>query len=154
LVHGLRLTDVVLDVGAGIRPMRLWQPKRHICLEPYGPYAQRLRQAGYEVIEARVQDVVYDVTLPMVDTILMLDVLEHLTQEDGLAVLDWATAVAREQVVVFTPNGFKEQTTDVWGLGGHAWQTHRSGWRPRDFPGWTISEPLPQQFAAVWDARG
>ncbi len=45
-----------------------------------------------------------------------------------------ARYIATQQVVLYTPYGFVEQTHDEWGLGGEEWQTHRSGWLPKDFP--------------------
>lgn len=37
-------TEVVLDVGPGIRPQSYFRPHVHICVEPYLPYISRLRK--------------------------------------------------------------------------------------------------------------
>lgn len=78
-----------------------------------------------------------------VDTVFMLDVIEHMEKEVGRQVLVEAARVARQQVVVFTPYGFHENDAqdersglDAWGLHGAEMQRHRSGWLPEDFPGW------------------
>jgi hypothetical protein len=56
---------------------------------------------------------------------------------------------AAPRIIVYTPNGFLEQTEDCWGLGQHDWQKHRSGWTPDDFAGWKIIEG-PEGFAAIY----
>lgn len=132
---GLIECDVVLDVGAGIRPMQWYKPERHICVEPYAPYCKILEAAGYEVWEDTAQWVLTKEGM-QVDAVYLLDVIEHMEKEIALSVLRWACKVARVQVVVYTPYGFMKQTEDAWGLGGHSWQTHRSGWLPDEFPKW------------------
>lgn len=127
--------ETLLDVGCGIRPQALVPCKRHICLEPHGEYAQALREHGYEVIEDKAPNGLIDV-----DTIVALDVIEHMERADGEAFVKRALECAK-QVVIFTPLGFMPQeelgVTDAWGLNGQEWQRHRSGWIPDDFPGWT-----------------
>ena len=74
-----------------------------------------------------------------VDTIFLLDVIEHIEKEEGKALLQDALRVARVQVVVFTPLGFMpheaHDTPSDWGdiLHGSN-QEHLSGWTPQEFP--------------------
>ena len=135
---GLIRVQRVLDVGAGIRPMEWYRPAEHICVEPYPPYAAKLKLAGYKVIEATAL-----ATLPeaKTDSIYLLDVIEHMDKDEGWEVIRLAIVAARVQVVVYTPEGFMEQDEDHWEMGGDVWQKHRSGWVPEDFGGWkTISD--------------
>jgi hypothetical protein len=151
---GLIECNVVLDVGAGIRPMNWYEPAEHICVEPYGPYADRLKAAGFLVVQATALQALRAVEGP-VDAIYLLDVIEHMEKAEALEVIDLAKAKAARQVVVFTPYGFMQQDSDVWGLGGHHWQTHRSGWLPEEFPGWQCERygwPPFEGFYAVWTA--
>ena len=127
--------ETVIDVGAGLRPFQWYTPKRHICVEPYEPYCERLRAAGFEVVTETAVVALAHLTA---DAIYMLDVIEHMTKEDATAVIELALKAAKRQVVVYTPHGFMPQEVDHWGLGGHFWQKHRSGWLPREFPGWSI----------------
>lgn len=147
----LLTADRVLDIGAGIRPIKWGAPSQHVCVEPYGPYADRLQAAGYLTLRVTAREALEAAYAReyQPDAIYMLDVIEHMTREEGTAVLELAQRLAPKQIVVFTPHGFMEQHEDAWGLGGEYWQTHRSGWVPSDFPGWGI-EPYANAFFAVW----
>jgi hypothetical protein len=127
----------VVDVGAGLRPQSLVAADRHICIEPHDEYADALEAAGYTVV--RDTAVAAIEAMPDVDTIVALDVIEHMDKAEGLRFLDVAKRKAR-QIVVFTPLGFLRQeetgATDAWGLHGQHWQKHRSGWMPGEFEGW------------------
>jgi hypothetical protein len=66
--------------------------------------------------------------------VTLLDVIEHLTKPDGLALLDAAEMIAGRRVVIFTPRGlFPQGRVDFTGLGGEAYQEHQSGWEPEEF---------------------
>lgn len=142
---GLIRADRIFDVGAGLRPMNWYRPAQHICIEPHRPYAERLEAAGFEVRHGEAAQILGSETA---DAVYMLDVIEHMTREDGLSCLEAAKRYAR-QIVVFTPNGFLEQHGDAWGMGGEHWQEHRSGWVPSDFPGWSVTM-RGKGFYAVW----
>lgn len=139
--------DVVLDIGAGIRPMQFYRPKRHICIDPYAPYVDVLQKAGYEAHQMLALEALHAFEA---DAIYLLDVIEHMEKDEGREVIDLAVRKARCQVAIYTPWGFVPQNEDTWGYGGHEWQTHRSGWLPEDFPGWTI-EPYNKRegFTAI-----
>lgn len=137
--EGLIEVGTVLDIGAGLRPMGWYKPKRHICVEPFEPYASRLHAAGYEVVPLPAISALVRAIQGDVDAIYLLDVIEHMHRLEGEAVLQMAYGLKPKQVVVSTPNGFYPQEHDAWGLGGEYWQRHRSGWTPDDFPTWTIS---------------
>lgn len=129
-----------LDVGAGIRPQTYRRFARHICVEPHDEYAGWLRAHGWEVIEGSAPAILWNA--PRVDVVFLLDVIEHMTRDDGASAVEIAKQRAR-LVVVFTPLGFLPQSyvpgeKDAWGYNGTHWQTHRSGWTPADFPGWQI----------------
>lgn len=151
--EGLIEVGTVLDIGAGLRPMGWYKPKRHICIEPHRPYAERLKAAGYEVwneTAAAALECVLTWPRQSIGAVYMLDVIEHMTRAEGERILRLLSWLEAKQIIVFTPKGFMEQSHDAWNLGGEHWQTHRSGWLPADFPGWAISYPLgPQQFLAV-----
>ncbi len=133
---GLIECDVVADIGAGIRPMQWYQPKRHICVEPYPPYREKLEQCGYETVGATAIEFLG--TCKPIEAIYMLDVIEHMHKDDGWRAIGLALEKATVQVVLFTPKGFLKQDEDGWGMGGDHWQKHRSGWLPGEFEGWRI----------------
>jgi hypothetical protein len=140
--------DVLLDIGCGIRPQRYVVPRVHICCEPFGQYIERLqasvaraRDRQHVLLKATWEQAV-ELFLPgSVDSVFLLDVIEHLEKERALELLRRTERLARQQVVVFTTLGFVAQHhpsgKDAWGLDGASWQEHRSGFRPEDFgDGW------------------
>lgn len=154
----LKPADVLLDIGAGIRPYTQIECKRHICVEPHKEYADILMRSGYEVLNLTALDAL--TTLTGFDTVLLLDVIEHMDKEEGKEVIRLAKEKAR-QVAVFTPLGFMKQSfeegeKDPWGYSGMHWQTHRSGWMPGEFKGWRVyvDENFHKSgygaFTAIW----
>ena len=59
------------------------------------------------------------------DAVVLIEVLEHLSKEEGAELLEKAQGWARKKVIVSTPNGFLPQA----GLSGNPYETHRSGWK-------------------------
>lgn len=140
----MRNCDVLLDIGPGIRPFDLIQSRLQICVEPCQEYIEH-----YELMakKGKVKDRIFlnkdweQITdiLPeqSVDSIVLMDVIEHLPKEDGKRLLTKSEKIARNQVIIFTPLGFMPQChpdgIDAWGLGGGKFQEHKSGWLPSDF---------------------
>ncbi len=134
---------------------------------------RRLRtgSSGVLVLHGTAEEVVRLLPDKSVDSVFLLDVIEHLAKEDGHRLLGDCERVAREQIVLFTPLGFLLQEyaageVDAWGYHGGQWQSHRSGWSPEDFgEDWDIlasSEyhevsakdgPLPSPAGAFWAVR-
>lgn len=126
----------ICDVGPGIRPQPFFRADWHLCIEPHHEYVVKLIEMGYPVIEGTAR--AFLPYIDPVDVIYMLDVIEHMEKGEGRECLQLAREKA-DQVVVFTPLGFHEQSyregdKDAWGMNGTHWQTHRSGWTPEDFP--------------------
>ena len=57
------------------------------------------------------------------DVVLLLQLVEHLTKEEGLKLIDEAEKIARKQVIIGTPAGFLEL------------DFHSSGWDPDELKG-------------------
>jgi hypothetical protein len=134
----------VLDIGCGIRPQSLTKPNVHICCEPFDQYVSVLtekiennKDRFYVIIKASWSDAVRLFPKGGIDTIFLLDVIEHLDKEEASALLKETVDISRQQVVLFTPLGFFPQShpdkKDAWGLDGGEWQEHKSGWFPEDF---------------------
>jgi len=153
--EGMIECETVLDIGSGIRPMNWYKPKQHICLDPYDPYLERLAGYGYKTICSTAKHYLTNRSKFIYDddfeAIYMLDVIEHMHKNEGQEVIELAKEVTGTQLIIFTPKGFMEQTEDAWGLGGHEWQTHRSGWLPGEFPGWRI-QMYAKGFFASWNS--
>ena len=152
----IKPVDTVLDVGAGIRPQSIVPCARQVCMEPHYEYAAILLHAGYKTVYAAAPRG-FDYVRDAIDTVVLLDVIEHMTKDDGALTIRRSLEIARVQVVVFTPLGFLAQSGDAWGLRGDVWQQHRSGWTPDDFPGWRHFvnrrfAPKHGAFVAIHDA--
>jgi 2-polyprenyl-3-methyl-5-hydroxy-6-metoxy-1,4-benzoquinol methylase len=62
------------------------------------------------------------------DACIALDVIEHLTKEDGLKLMQNMEKLARKTVVFFTPNGFLPQRHSA----EDDLQVHLSGWKSEE----------------------
>ena len=140
----IKTVDIVLDIGCGIQPQKYIFPKTHICCEPYQEYVDKLVDqtnnsvdGEYVIIKATLEEAINIFPKKSVDTIFLLDVIEHLEKNIGLDLIKKIESIARKQVILFTPLGYMPQChpdgVDAWGLNGGSWQEHKSGWNPEDF---------------------
>lgn len=145
-IADMQTVEVVLDIGCGIKPQNYIRPLTHICCEPYGEYISNLQQKiaalesrdrSYVLLNMGWSEAVRYFPPKSVDTVFLVDVIEHLEKEDGQKLLAATENIARRQIIVFTPLGFMPQHhddgKDAWGLSGASWQEHKSGWLPEDF---------------------
>lgn len=142
-------TDTIIDIGPGIRPVTSFKPKLHIMLEAHQEYVDILqyRYDGVKsviIIRGLAQDMLPRLADNSIDSIFLLDIIEHIEKDVGLDIIQHAERIARQQIIVFTPLGFMPQHVesgsgekDGWGLSGAQYQEHLSGWTPDDFSdGW------------------
>lgn len=129
------------DIGPGLRPQRMLDCPVHVLVEPWRPYADRLVSTYPEkvVINSYATPYLNSMLDKSIDTIFLLDVIEHIEKEEGKKLLKEACRVARVQVVIFTPLGFMpHEAHDIgqdWGDVQHGdTQKHLSGWIPKEFP--------------------
>jgi hypothetical protein len=71
-------------------------------------------------------------SIPPIDVVVMSHLIEHLSREQGLDLLQVAEQLAQRLVYVETPRGFMEQ---LHCYDGDLLQQHCSGWFPWDFEG-------------------
>lgn len=62
------------------------------------------------------------------DAVIALDVIEHFDKKDGISIIKKMGKIAREKVIILTPNGFYHQDH----LDNNPYQIHRSGWIVKD----------------------
>ncbi|MDI3394708.1 methionine biosynthesis protein MetW [Pseudomonas sp. V98_8] len=137
----------VLDIGCGIRPQQYITPELLICIEPHLEYVEilkkSLKDANAVVIPLDAKKALAGMPDRSIDSIFLIDVIEHMEKEIGAEVLLECERVARQQIVIFTPLGFMPQEihagdVDGWNLHGGEFQDHKSGWYPEEFAGWDI----------------
>jgi hypothetical protein len=137
----------ILDVGCGIKPQSFSNPFIRIHVDAHQQYLDIVKQANNNkiglynwnkfYINRTTYEIIKHFPAKMVDSIFLIDVIEHLDKAHGKDLLRKFGEIARNQVIIFTPLGFVEQHhddgKDAWGLDGGKWQEHKSGWTPEDF---------------------
>jgi SAM-dependent methyltransferase len=119
--------DTVLDVGCGpVSTLRLLDFKRLVGIDGYQPSVEQAKKNAThdELVLGDIRELDRFFKPDQFDACVALDVIEHLTKEDGLKLAKAMERAASKRVVFFTPNGFLPQR--------HAerddLQEHLSGW--------------------------
>jgi 2-polyprenyl-3-methyl-5-hydroxy-6-metoxy-1,4-benzoquinol methylase len=58
------------------------------------------------------------------DCVMAMDLIEHLTKEEGIELIEKMIKIAKEKIIIYTPNGFVDQDA----FDGNPNQIHKSGW--------------------------
>ena len=126
----------LLDVGCGERSPISFFTKRlayTVGVDAFEPAIAKSRALGihddYRCMN--VLDIEKEIPDRSFDCTVALDLIEHLTKEDGLRLLRAMERIARRKVVVFTPQGFLPQHA----VGGNEFQRHLSGWEVDEMRG-------------------
>jgi hypothetical protein len=117
-----------LDIGCGEdSPVRLLSFDYTVGLEGHSPTLEnaKARRTHNELQFGRVQDLGKMFRPRQFDCVVALDVIEHLSKEDGHQLLLDMERIAAKKVLLFTPNGFLPQRGHKGDL-----QEHLSGWEP------------------------
>ena len=126
LGRNLRNCQSVLDLGCGPNsPLgALATVSRRVGVEPFGPYLELAKARGThdEFHQKLITELEFEPD--SFDAVIMIDVIEHMTEEDGLVAMKLAEKWARKKVVINSPNGFIAQKS----LDGNPLQEHKSGW--------------------------
>jgi len=142
----IKLTDpgAILDVGIGFGKygflareyLELWDGRQNYGewtrridgVEAFAGYVGPLQRSIYNTIHVgSALDVVptLDATY---DLVLLIDVLEHFSHEDGMRLLKECLRVGRN-LLVAVPKPFEDQGAAF----GNEFETHRFDWRRKDF---------------------
>lgn len=126
LQKNLKNCRTVLDLGCGpSSPLQYCQNISYsVGVETFGPYLKEAqkRKIHSEYIGKKIEEI--DFPEKSFDAVIMLEVLEHLPENIGEALLEKAEKWARQRVIVSTPNGFLPQPP----YDDNPWQKHLSGW--------------------------
>jgi len=127
LRNALDGSEDILDVGCGkINNMRRLGVTHSTGVDGYAPYLEEAKKKNlhdqYVLGDVRTLEKYFQPG--QFDTVLALDVIEHLTKEDGLRMMQSMEKIARRKVVFSTPSGFLPQKN----YENNDLQEHLSGW--------------------------
>lgn len=123
--------DSVLDLGCGSdSPIRFANNiKFSIGVDAYEPYIIESRRKGIHTkyLLDNISNLEFEPK--SFDAILLIDVLEHLSIDEGLSLLKKSELWSKKKIIISTPNGFLPQKI----IDGNLLQIHNSGWTPKLF---------------------
>lgn len=117
--------DAVLDLGCGrSSPIQHCKVDFSVGVELFEPYLQESKDKGIhnEYINSDVREIEFEAK--SFDAVVCLELLEHLTKEEGCELIEKMEGWARKKIVVTTPNGYLQQDSYDENL----LQEHKSGW--------------------------
>jgi SAM-dependent methyltransferase len=125
----LRDCESLLDVGCGTESPIDYLKRSFpdsLAVDGFMPSIEKSRAAGRhrEYLHADIRAIGTLLAGRTFDCVVMFDVIEHLTKEEGRDIIPVLERLARKKVVIFTPNGFLPQRE----FDGNKYQVHLSGW--------------------------
>jgi predicted SAM-dependent methyltransferase len=122
----------LLDIGCGRNsPVRHFSNQLHcVGVDVFGPAIEESKREGIhdEYHNMNVLEIGKTFGQESFDCVLASDLIEHLTREDGLALISMMERIARRKIIIFTPQGFLPQHE----YGANPWQEHKSGWETQE----------------------
>ncbi|MGD0077169.1 MAG: class I SAM-dependent methyltransferase [Sedimentisphaerales bacterium] len=125
----LRGCESVLDMGCGSdSPMQKCSVKFSLGVELFDPYLaeSKKKKIHTEYLKADIKSVEFEPK--SFDCVLCLEVLEHMTKEEGLKLIEKMKKWARKKVIITTPNTFVWQDE----IDNNPLQAHVSGWSAKE----------------------
>lgn len=127
----LRGSENVLDVGCGKSMDLRWFGIKHpVGIEAYRPSFEAAKNGNThdEVILGDVCELDKYFKPHQFDTCISVDVIEHVTKENGLKMMRDMERIATSKVIIVTPNGWMNQEHEVEG----DLQKHFSEWDAKE----------------------
>jgi len=121
--------ESLLDVGCGfnspVRSLRQ-RPKYMVGVDGFAPAVEESHAKGIhdEYHQMSLLEIGNKFKTESFDCVLASDVIEHLSEEEGMSLIWQMERIARKKVIIFTPNGFLPQGEEY----GNPMQRHISGW--------------------------
>jgi len=119
----------VVDLGCGSSsPLVSCDVPYSVGVELFEPSLLASRKVGIhsEYVLADVTDIAFKPK--SFDAVVAIEVLEHLTKEEGTALLRRMEQWAKKKIMISTPNGFIWQDP----YDDNPSQEHQTGWKPRE----------------------
>jgi SAM-dependent methyltransferase len=127
LRQALENCDKVLDVGCGCSMNMRWLGVKHpVGIEAHLPSCEKARKQNThdELVHGDVRALDQYFQPGQFDACIALDVIEHLTKEDGIKLIEQMERIAKHKVIFLTPSGFLPQHS----FDNNDLQEHLSGW--------------------------
>jgi len=133
----------VLDLGCGRHSMVPILPKEiyTVGVELFEPYLKEAVSKGRHTKYIKADVTQVEFKEKSFDAVVILDVLEHLTETQGDALIEKMERWAKKKVIIFTPNGYFGQEV----YDGNPYQEHKCGW---------VKERFDKMGYRVWGVRG
>lgn len=133
LQRSLSGCKTVLDVGCG-RDSPLGNIKKTFTSEGVDIFKASIEHSKknkihdrYRISDIRKIDKIYENR--SFDAVIALDVVEHLSKKESIALIGMMEKIARKKVIILTPNGFYHQDA----YDDNPYQVHKSRWSKEDF---------------------
>jgi len=126
--------DSILDLGCGHSSGIRYLKKRKkytvgVDLSEECIRISRERNIHDENFVLDILDIEKKIKPKSFDCVILLEVIEHLTKNEGLQIIKKMEKIATKKIVVTTPNGFLPQDE----YDENIYQFHKSGWKTKDF---------------------
>jgi len=125
--------ESILDVGCGEgRPMNFINGHRDLCalgVDIFEPCLKQCQESNIYWGLVRASVTKLPLKAKSFDTVLAMEIVEHLEKEAGQEMLMVMEKIARRQVIISTPVG----ECQPGALGSNPYQEHKSSWCPAEF---------------------
>ena len=132
LIRQTEGADSILDLGSGHNSHVQFLDKKmyRAGVDLFDPYIEKSKSLGIHT-EYFKQDVrhIENFKDKTFDITYSCDVIEHLTTEEGLALIKEMERIAKKKVIISTPNGHRHQES----YDGNHLQEHHSAWSTEQF---------------------
>lgn len=121
--------NIVLDLGCGYKSkIQYCNVPLSVGVELFEPYLQESKRRGIhnQYIKGDIRKVEFK--SKSFDAILCLEVLEHLTKEEGYELIGKMERWAKRKIILTTPNGYVPQKS----IDNNSLQEHKSAWSAKE----------------------
>jgi predicted TPR repeat methyltransferase len=120
----------ILDLGCGYNsPVQYAVGAHKTGVDMFDAYLHQSKEKA--IHNEYIKEDITKVNFPpkSFDAVVALDVLEHVSRQEGIALLKKMEMWAKKKVIIHTPNGYLHQE----GYDENPLQEHKSGWIANDF---------------------
>jgi len=121
---------IVLELGCGSHSqLQYLSLPFSIGVDIFEPYLSESKKKiiHHQYIKGNVNEIEFKEK--SVDAVVCLEVIEHLTKEEGYKLIKKMEKIARKKIILSTPNGYYPQNE----YDGNPYQQHKSAWSIKDF---------------------